>query len=122
MIVDGLCEPANKNRGRASARTLPLMNVGRQLNHSRKSFGKTLGSRATVSAGVVWARCAFLRVVETVVLGNHVFGPCRRRGPAPQTPEIDENDQNGGCHLGKITVCQKHRFDNPSFKHKQLPF
>ena len=33
----------------------------------------------------------------------------KTRGFAPQTPEIDENDKNGGCHLGKMTVYQKHR-------------
>ena len=32
---------------------------------------------------------------------------------SPQTPKIDENDENGGCHPDKMTVCQKHRFDNP---------
>ena len=24
-----------------------------------------------------------------------------------------ENDENGGCHPSKMTICQKHRFDNP---------
>ena len=37
----------------------------------------------------------------------------KTRGFDPQTPEIDEIDENGGCHSGKITVCQKHRVDNP---------
>ena len=39
--------------------------------------------------------------------------PTKTRDFAPRTPEIDENDENGGCHPSKMTVCQKHRFDNP---------
>ena len=67
-------------------------------------------------------RVATFRVVETVILENSVSSPAENRwfwqtkkakGFAPRTPEIDENDSNGGCHSGKITVCQKHRFDNP---------
>ena len=41
--------------------------------------------------------------------------PTKTRDFAPQTPEIDENDENGGCHPSKMTVCQKHRFDNPEY-------
>ena len=37
----------------------------------------------------------------------------KTRDFVPQAPEIDKNDENGGCHPGKMTVCQKHRFDNP---------
>ena len=33
----------------------------------------------------------------------------KRRDFAPQTPE---NNENGECHPGKMTVCQKHHFDN----------
>ena len=37
-------------------------------------------------------------------------------------PEIDQNDENGGCHSGMFTVCQKHRLDNPeSFSAKKFP-
>ena len=77
------------------------------------------------------------RVVETVVLENGRFVPCRKqpvltktgetsdiafhppktRDFAPQTPEIDENDEHGGCHPDKMTVCQKHRFDNLDMSH-----
>ena len=76
-----------------------------------------------------------LRVVETVVLENGRFVPAKNRwfwwklaeililhsthknkGFCPQTPEIDENDENGGCHPDKMTVCQKHRFDNPDMQ------
>ena len=39
---------------------------------------------------------------------------------APQTPEIDENDENGGCHPDKMTVCQKHRFDNQSKMYRMV--
>ena len=41
--------------------------------------------------------------------------PMKTRDFAPQTPEIDENYENGGCRPGKMTVCQKHCFDNPEF-------
>ena len=34
----------------------------------------------------------------------------KTRNLAPPTPEIDENDENGGCRPGKMTVCQKHLF------------
>ena len=81
-----------------------------------------------------------IRVVETVVLENGRFAPCRKqvvltkigensdvalyppktRDFAPQAPEIDENDENGGCHPGKMTVCQKHCFDNPDMKASPL--
>ena len=48
--------------------------------------------------------------------------PTETRDFAPRTPEIDENDENGGCHPSKMTVCQKHRFDNPegcrTWRHK----
>ena len=40
--------------------------------------------------------------------------PTKTRDFAPPTPEIDENDENGGCYPDKMAVCQKHRFDNPS--------
>ena len=72
------------------------------------------------------------RVVETVVLENGRLPPVenrwfdenwrklwycilttKTRDFAPQTLEIDENDENGGCPPGKMTVCQKHCFDNP---------
>ena len=70
-------------------------------------------------------------VVEMVVLENGVIVPYRKqviwtnigensdvaftkaRDFAPRPRKIDENDENGGCHPGKVTVCQKHRFDNP---------
>ena len=72
-------------------------------------------------------------VVETVVLENGVFVPYRKQvvltkigensdiafDPQKQgilllePPEINENDENGGCHPGKMTVCHKHCFDNP---------
>ena len=41
--------------------------------------------------------------------------PTKTRDFAPRTPEIDENDENGGCHPSKMTVCQKHRFRHPDF-------
>ena len=28
----------------------------------------------------------------------------RNKGFGPQNPEIDENDENGGCHSGKTMV------------------
>ena len=31
-------------------------------------------------------------------------------------PETDDNDENGGCHSGKTTICQKHRFRHPDKK------
>ena len=77
----------------------------------------------------------FLGVVETVVLENGVFVPYRKqvvltkigeyfgvafypqnKGFCSSHPGIDENDENGGCHPDKMTVCQKHRFDNPDFR------
>ena len=30
--------------------------------------------------------------------------PTENKGFAPQTPENDKNDENGGCHSGKGTV------------------
>ena len=63
---------------------------------------------------------------------NGVFVPCQKqvvsnkigeilivhsthknKGLYSSNPEIDENDENGGCHPGKMSVCQKHCFDNP---------
>ena len=38
------------------------------------------------------------------------FYPPKTRAFAPQTPEIDENEEN---HPGKMTVCQKHHSNNP---------
>ena len=64
----------------------------------------------------------FVLCREKVVLtkigenSDSAFYPQTTRDFAPQTPAIDENDKNGGCHPGKMTVCQKHRydqFDNP---------
>ena len=75
-----------------------------------------------------------VRVVETVVLENGRFVPCRKQvvltkngGNSDsafypqkqgilllkQTLEIDEKYDNGGCHPDKMTVCKKHAFDNP---------
>ena len=59
-----------------------------------------------------------VRVVETIVLESGEImvvhsNPPKTRGFAPQIPEIGEHDENGGYHSGKITVCQKHCFDNP---------
>ena len=48
----------------------------------------------------------------------------KTRGLAPQTPEINENDENGRCHSRKRTVYLKHRFDSPeigSCKHPPPP-
>ena len=39
----------------------------------------------------------------------------QKKGFCSSNPEIDENDENGGCHPGKVTVYQKRRFDNPGF-------
>ena len=48
--------------------------------------------------------------------------PAKRRGFAPQTPETDEkNAENGGCHSGRTTVCQKHRFCHPEKRAWYLP-
>ena len=35
------------------------------------------------------------------------------RGFAPQIPETDENDENGGCHSCKTAVCPKTLFSPP---------
>ena len=36
--------------------------------------------------------------------------PTKTRGCAPQSPETDENDENGGCPSDKTRVCQKQGF------------
>ena len=36
--------------------------------------------------------------------------PAKTRGCAPQSPENDENVENGGCPSDNPTVCQKRRF------------
>ena len=36
--------------------------------------------------------------------------PTKTRGCAPQSPETDENDENGGCLSDKTRVCQKKGF------------
>ena len=41
-----------------------------------------------------------------------------KRDFAPQTPEVDEN---GGCHPGRMTVCQKHHFDITPNKEGKCP-
>ena len=40
--------------------------------------------------------------------------PTKTRDFAPQTPELEENDGDGGRHPSKITVCRTHCFDNPN--------
>ena len=47
----------------------------------------------------------------------------QKQGFCSSGPEIDENDENGGCHPSKMTVCQKHRFNNldcPSSSFRQI--
>ena len=39
--------------------------------------------------------------------------PTKTRGCAPQGPETDENDANGGCPSDKTRVCQKQGFRHP---------
>ena len=75
----------------------------------------------------------FVMVVKTVFLGNGVFVPYRKqvvltkkmakmtidilptktRGCGPQSPETDENDENGGCPSDKTRVCTKPGFSPP---------
>ena len=73
-----------------------------------------------------------VRVVKTVFLQNGFFVPYQKqvvltkngenddlhsthknKGCAPQSPETDKNDENGGCPSDKTTVCKKHRFRHP---------
>ena len=70
--------------------------------------------------------------MKTVFLENSVFVPYRKqvvltkngendelhstrqnKGCAPQSPEIDENDENGGCPSDKTRVFQKQGFRHP---------
>ena len=39
--------------------------------------------------------------------------PTKTRGCAPQSPETDEDDENGGCPSDKTRVCQKQGFRHP---------
>ena len=76
-----------------------------------------------------------LGVVETVVLENRVsfFVPYQKQVVLTKSAKIlilhsthknkgfcsslsPEIDENGGRHPGKMTVCQKHRFDNPDLR------
>ena len=41
------------------------------------------------------------------------FFPPTNKGHGSSNPGNRRNDENGGCHPSKMTVCQKHRFDNP---------
>ena len=41
--------------------------------------------------------------------------PTKTRGCAPQSPETDENDENGGCPSDKTRVCQQQGFHHPDF-------
>ena len=62
----------------------------------------------------VFVPCQILVVLTKVGEdSDSAFDP-QNQGFAPQTPEIDDNDKNGGCHPRKMTVCQKHRFDSPN--------
>ena len=45
--------------------------------------------------------------------------PTQARGFVPHTLEVDKTDKNGMCHSCKITICQKHRSDNPELRSKQ---
>ena len=74
-----------------------------------------------------------VRVVKTVFLENGVFVPCRKQVVLTKNGENykftfypqkqgalllrprkpTKNDANGGCHSGKTTGCQKHRFRHP---------
>ena len=75
-----------------------------------------------------------VRVVETIILEDDVFVVCRKQVvltkiskkfrhciPAIKqgicSPENDKNDEN---HSSKMTVCQKHRFDNPKRGERKL--
>ena len=46
--------------------------------------------------------------------------PTQTRGCAPQSPETDENDENGGCPSGKTRVFQKQGFRHPDMKNAQF--
>ena len=43
--------------------------------------------------------------------------PTKTRGHAPQSPETDENDENGGCPSDKTRVCQKQGFRHPDLNY-----
>ena len=81
----------------------------------------------------------YFRVVKTVFLENGVFVPYRKqvvltkngenddlhsthknKGCAPQSPETDENDENGGCPSDKTGVYQKQGFRHPDYCLRRL--
>ena len=46
----------------------------------------------------------------------------QNKGFAARTPWNDENDENGGCPVGKGMVYQKHRFLDPEKYRKTCMF
>ena len=48
--------------------------------------------------------------------------PTKTRGCAPQSPETDENDENGGCPSDKTRVCQEQGFRHPDSTGKKKRF
>ena len=55
------------------------------------------------------------QVVLTKNGENDDLHSTHKRGCAPQSPETDENDENGGCPSDKTRVCQKQGFRHPGF-------
>ena len=71
-------------------------------------------------AGVFAKRglCPLPKTTALTKTTNMTNGHCvhENKGFAPQTPENDENDRNGGCHARKDPVCQKPGFRTPERK------
>ena len=105
----------------------------RDINGEKKNFSLSM-SFFTVSFSR-FAPSRLIRVVKTVFLENSVLAPYRRqviltkmakmtiyilptktRGCASQSPETNENDENGGCPSDKTRVCQKQGFRHPDLK------
>ena len=114
--------------------------VLRNVSHSKKPveqrFCRTLGAKPSFSGRANSSPNFFERLARTSAsfpeAENGVSCPLPKTGGFDEnrrkfrdcilptkardfakTPEIDENGENGGCRPGKMTVCQKHYFDNP---------
>ena len=53
---------------------------------------------------------------------DDLYSTHKNKGFGPQSPEDDEDDENGGCHSGKTMVYQKQGFHNPDISVAPLSF
>ena len=58
----------------------------------------------------LWKRCFWKTVFTKMRTFTTLHSTHKNKDFAPQTPENDTNEGNGGCHARRNTVFQKHPF------------